>query len=477
MSQTEEQQAARDDKSSRPAFETTLRGYDKRQVDLHISRLDREASRLAAENERGRAQFHDLSAQLQQAHVELTELRQRPPQVDRASFRHLGPMVDQILALAEKQAEAIVSTTAQRAAQHQAEAEKVLADARDEADAMRAEGAAAQERAEQEAQQTSEQTAQQAEQARAQVQQEVEAARAQVQQEVEAARTQAKQELAQWKAAVERDITEQRAAAEQELTGQRNTVNQKNAALHAEAQQYSADLRRRADEQAASHQQQLTVVQQEILARRQALAQLQAELETNQQQLGEVRQEGEATETELLQLQERLREVNHELSAQLNRLEGAKRASESAERHAKDVRAKVQREAERVATLAAAAVMAAAAGGAETGEYHQVVPTRTPVRHAAEEVAETPADPVAVEPAAAEPVAVEQAAPEQPAEQPLAAPARHELPSRGASHARREPDPAEPNGHGHDYRHGNGIPAQREPQRDLLPDKVTADAE
>ena len=45
---------------------------------------------------------------------------------------------------------------------------------------------------------------------------------------------------------------------------------------------------------------------------------------------------------------------------------------DSAERHAKDVRARVQREAKRVADLAAAAMTAAAAGGTETAEYPMV---------------------------------------------------------------------------------------------------------
>ena len=62
----------------------------------------------------------------------MTELRQRPAQVDRASFRDLGPMVDQILDLAEKQAGAITEAAAKRAAELH-EAEKALAAAREQA--------------------------------------------------------------------------------------------------------------------------------------------------------------------------------------------------------------------------------------------------------------------------------------------------------------------------------------------------------
>jgi len=50
--------------------------------------------------------------------AELVEVKQRPARVDRASFRHLGPMVDQILALAEKQAGVIIDNTEQKAAEY-----------------------------------------------------------------------------------------------------------------------------------------------------------------------------------------------------------------------------------------------------------------------------------------------------------------------------------------------------------------------
>src|SRR5205814_1579607 len=78
--------------------------------------------------------IRDMSAQLQKVQADLTELRQRPPvQLDKASFRDLGPMVDQILALAEKQAGVITSTTAERAAKREAEGEKTLAEAKEKA--------------------------------------------------------------------------------------------------------------------------------------------------------------------------------------------------------------------------------------------------------------------------------------------------------------------------------------------------------
>ena len=91
------------------------------------------------------------------------------------------------------------------------------------------------------------------------------------------------------------------------------------------------------------------------------------------QRLAQLRQDGATADSDLAQLRQRLGEARRDLTGELKRLDEARRAADSAERHAKEVRARVQREAKRVADLAAAAVMAAAAGGADTGEY-KVVP-------------------------------------------------------------------------------------------------------
>lgn len=310
MTRANEQTAVHDSKITRPSFAASVRGYDKRQVDQHLSEVESEVSVLVAERKRALTQLQEQGTQLARLHSELTELRKRPAQIDRASFRHLGPMVDQILALAEKQAEAIVAT----AIEHREKAEQ-------EIDARKAEDEAL----------------------------------------LEAARQQA-----------EEDIEAHKAEVEQELNEQRQLTIQKNSQLAAEAQHYATDLRRRADEQMAANQQQLSLVQQDIQARRQTLAQVQSELDTAQQKLVQSRQEGAAAHNELNQLKQHLDEINQELTTQLSRLEAAKHAAETAERHARDVRARVQREAERVAQLAAAAVMAAAARGADTGEYPQV---------------------------------------------------------------------------------------------------------
>jgi hypothetical protein len=269
------------------------------------------------------------------------------------------------------------------------------------------------------------------EQARAEATELVDAGRAQVQQEIEAARGQAQQELAQWKANVEREITDRRAAVDRELARQRTLSEQKIAALHAEAQQFAADVRRRANEQAAAAEEQLVVVQQEIQGRQAALTELRAELESGEHRLSELVEQSEDAQRELSGLTERLAEVRDELAGQLERLDAARQGSEKAERHATDVRARVQREAKRMAEMAAAAVMAAATGNLATGEFPMVTsrltsgtrisedqahPLERPQRLAPPPVAEEP-EPVAVEqppaPPAADPEPVAEAADER----------------------------------------------------------------
>ena len=114
----------------------------------------------------------------------------------------------------------------------------------------------------------------------------------------------------------------------------------------------------------------MTILQEEIQAQRQTLGELQAELDAADAQLADSGRQQAAMNQDVVQLQQRINEAGQALTAEHQRLDDAKRAGDAAEQYAKDVRARVQREAKRVAELAAAAVMAAAAGGAtDTGEF------------------------------------------------------------------------------------------------------------
>src|SRR5262245_30799915 len=116
---------------SRPSFEVALRGYDRSEVDQYMARVERDMATLVADRQRARAEVNELKTLVEQLRTEVTELQGRPIQIDRAAFSDLGPMIEQMLTLAEKQASAIVGHATQRAASREAEAEKVLTETRE----------------------------------------------------------------------------------------------------------------------------------------------------------------------------------------------------------------------------------------------------------------------------------------------------------------------------------------------------------
>ena len=322
-----------------PTFGAAVRGYDKKQVDRHVTEAADRIARLSAEREQAHAHIRSLSANLEQIHGELTDLREHPPRLDRASFRHLGSMVDEILAISEKQGQAIVDAAGQHAGDIKASAEKVLEAARQEAERLRAEGAAALEAAEQEAQRRHEANVAA-----------IEHAQGEARARIEAAHEQTKQELTQWRNDVEREVNDHRTAAQEA-----------EEARQAEAEQMIA-----------AHQQQLTMLQKEIEARQQALTQLRNAQEQAQQQLGQLRHDGAAVEQDLAQVTHRLGATRQELSAELSRLDAARQAAQATEQQTVEMRIRMQREAKRMADRAAAAVMAAAAISEQTGEFKMV---------------------------------------------------------------------------------------------------------
>src|SRR5262245_58285232 len=110
-----------------------LRGYDKSEVDKYTARVERDMARLAGERDRATAEVESLKNLVQQLRAEATELQGRPIQIDREALKDLGPMVEQMLTLAEKQAKTIVSHATQRAANREAEADRLLEEAREKA--------------------------------------------------------------------------------------------------------------------------------------------------------------------------------------------------------------------------------------------------------------------------------------------------------------------------------------------------------
>src|SRR5689334_25307200 len=96
------------DAASEPSFETALRGYNQKQVERYVARAENEIAALAAEREQAYSQLQAMSAQIERLQQEITQVRRQSGAVGEVSFRHLGPRVEQILALAEEDRKSVV---------------------------------------------------------------------------------------------------------------------------------------------------------------------------------------------------------------------------------------------------------------------------------------------------------------------------------------------------------------------------------
>jgi cell division septum initiation protein DivIVA len=99
-----------------PSFRLAFRGYDAREVDRYAYHVEAEIEAAAAIQRDLAADVRSLTDQLGKAHEELSTLRRRPTVDDAVSFRHLGPRVEQILAEAHAEAEAIRQAATENAA-------------------------------------------------------------------------------------------------------------------------------------------------------------------------------------------------------------------------------------------------------------------------------------------------------------------------------------------------------------------------
>ena len=93
--------------STEASFEAVVWGYHKKQVDKYVAQVEAEIATLGAEREQALAQIQALAGQVEHLRAELAYLRPRITVPQRVSFRHLGPYVEQLLTVAEQQAEAI----------------------------------------------------------------------------------------------------------------------------------------------------------------------------------------------------------------------------------------------------------------------------------------------------------------------------------------------------------------------------------
>src|SRR5690242_2414754 len=116
-----------------PGFDIALRGYERRQVDRYVAQVEAEVAALAGERDEAYAQVQALAAQVHDVQKQMAEFRRQTAMDTAVTFRHLGPRVEHILALAEEQAEAIRNGAVEHVERERAEAHRVLEEARERA--------------------------------------------------------------------------------------------------------------------------------------------------------------------------------------------------------------------------------------------------------------------------------------------------------------------------------------------------------
>lgn len=135
-----------------PTFDLTLRGYDRRQVDEYLDRLEQTLSAAQADRDAGRAHTAALQRQVEELQAAVNSSRQKLLESTRPTYAGLGERVAQLLRLAEEEAErlrsdavrdishmresadGLLSKAQEKAARAEREFESTLAERRKQAD-------------------------------------------------------------------------------------------------------------------------------------------------------------------------------------------------------------------------------------------------------------------------------------------------------------------------------------------------------
>ncbi len=110
-------------------FSIVFRGYSKREVDQYARLSEADIAAAQTERQELQARIKSLADQVRESNAELVELRRRPQLDSKVTFRHLGLKVEQILAEAEEQAEAIRRAAIDSVQHQKDQAEAELRDA------------------------------------------------------------------------------------------------------------------------------------------------------------------------------------------------------------------------------------------------------------------------------------------------------------------------------------------------------------
>ena len=241
-------------------FETArLGGYRKDQVDRYVAIVEREIQALEKERHEAFAHAEALSTQSTVLHQEIGQLRRHLATGQGLTFRHLGPTVEQILTLAEEQAESIRQEASREISGKQSELDRLIQEAHERAAEATADFeitlAARRQDEERATAQRREAIAAEVTAAREYAEQLTAEARATVQQaEAEARRITdaATAYVSQVRAEADQYAQNVRAQLEQEQLSRRATMQQEYQALRTEADQYAQAVRAQAEAQASA---------------------------------------------------------------------------------------------------------------------------------------------------------------------------------------------------------------------------------
>src|SRR3954447_13580275 len=239
-------------------FDVALRGYHRQQVDKYVANTEAEIAALTSERDEAYRQLQALANQVADLHRQMSDLRRHTAADAAVSFRHLGPRVEQILSLAEEQAEAIRDGAVADIERQRAEARRLQDEAREQANrAVRDFELALDSRRREEEQAAHErQVAAEAELKAAgdkarQILSEAEAMRTTAQEEIKGARAQIDEEYTARRAAMQQEHQSMRADAEQYATHVRGQAEAHAATVATQAEQHAPQLRGKAEQEAA----------------------------------------------------------------------------------------------------------------------------------------------------------------------------------------------------------------------------------
>jgi len=245
------------DNGEAAGFDVVLRGYDRRQVDDYLDRVELALTDADQRHAEDGERLSALQARVQEVEERLTETARRAEGQPEPASLLMGRLA-QMLALAESEAATLRASAQQEVAALREEAEAEVGGlrtkARAEADAIikAAEERASRENGEQAArleqrEQEVNEAAETAEQATLQAQRDAEALRAQTQREAEAALSAARRDADATRAAAERDAQVAVEQARQDIQLLHERARTEAAAMIADADQKVQERRRQHD--------------------------------------------------------------------------------------------------------------------------------------------------------------------------------------------------------------------------------------